>query len=213
MRGLAALALCLAPAMGVAQGLSLGEPVSSGFVQSAVLVIDFERAFSESAFGARIGAELESEGQAIAAENRRIEAELVEEERSLTQRRPAMEAGAFRVLAEAFDEKVQRLRREQDEKARSLGARSEAARRQFAEAARPVLGTLMQQASAAVILELRAVFVAADAIDVTDEAIELIDGAIGDGSALTPAPEAVPESPAQPAPPETPASPAAPAAD
>jgi Skp family chaperone for outer membrane proteins len=204
-RGLAALALCLAPMMGAAQALSLGEPVNPSFVQSAVLVIDFERAFAESAFGARISAELEAEGQAIAAENRRIEAELVEEERSLTQRRATMESGAFRVLAEAFDEKVQRLRREQDEKARSLGSRGEAARRQFAEAARPVLGALMQEAGAAVILELRAVFVAVDAIDVTDEAVDRIDTAIGDGGALTPSPQTTPEIPAPPATPEAPA--------
>ena len=101
---LAALALGLAPVMGAAQGLSLGEPVNPSVIQSSVLVIDFERAFAESAFGTRIVAMLEAEGQAIAAENRRIEAELVDEERSLSDRRSTMEPQAFRVLGEGFEE-------------------------------------------------------------------------------------------------------------
>lgn len=162
------------------------QQLQPGVPQSPVLIVEPERLFSQSAFGQRVGAQLEAEGAAIAAENRRIEAELTDEERALTERRPSLPAAEFRALADAFDEKVEALRREQDAKARSLGARTEAFRRQFLNAAQPVLVQLMREAGAAVIVERRAVFLSADAVDITDIAVERIDSAIGDGGDLAP---------------------------
>ena len=159
-------------------------------VQSPVLVIEFDRFFEQSAFGRRVAIERDAEGAAIAAENRRIESELTTEERELTERRASLEPEEFRALADAFDEKVQRLREEQDTKARAFGARSDEARRQFIAAAQPVLEGLMRDAGAAVILERRTVFVAAEAVDVTDLAIKRIDLAIGDGREAPVAPDA-----------------------
>jgi Skp family chaperone for outer membrane proteins len=161
-------------------------PFAPGVVQSPILVIDFERAFDQSAFGRRVNAEIETEGRSIAAENRRIEAELIEEERQLTDLRPTLSPEDFRNLANAFDEKVQRLRSEQDAKARAVGTRSEEARRQFLMAVEPVLEGVLREAGAALILERRAVFVSIDAIDVTDRAIALIDQEIGSGEAASP---------------------------
>ena len=183
MRGLIpGLCLVLALAAPALRAQSAGGPLDPGVVQSPVLVIEFDRVFGQSAFGRRVSAELEAEGAEIAAENRRLEAELTEEERRLTERRPTMAAEDFRALASAFDEKVQSLRQQQDAKARSLNQRSEEARRQFLAVAEPVLDRLMRESGAAVILERRTVFVAADAIDVTDDAIALIDAAIGTGA-------------------------------
>lgn len=166
-----------------AQGLSAGVP------QSEVLVVEPDRLFAESAFGRRLSSEIEAEGTQIAAENRRIEAELTSEERDLTDRRAALPIEEFRALADAFDEKVQRLRREQDAKARALGTRTEEAQGRFLVAVQPVLAALMQEAGAVAILERRAVFLSADLIDITDLAITQLDARIGDGSTLIPATE------------------------
>lgn len=171
------IALALASA-GAAQQLQQGLP------QSPVLTIEPERLFSESGFGKRVAAELEAEGARIAAENREIEASLIDEERALTERRAELPPDEFRTLADAFDEKVQRLRREQDTKARALGAKSDELRRRFLNAAQPVLAQMMRDAGAAVIIERRAIFLSADVIDITDEAIARIDVSIGDGQAL-----------------------------
>ncbi|MBV2360850.1 OmpH family outer membrane protein [Thalassococcus sp. CAU 1522] len=179
-RWLTVLALSLAAPAATAQ------TVSGGMVQSPILVIEFERVFEQSAFGRRVAAALESEGAEIAAENRRIEAELTEEERRLTEERASLSSEAFRALADAFDEKVQRLRREQDSKARALGARSEEEQRRFLAAAQPVLQQLMREAGAAVLVERRSVLLAADDVDITDIAISRVDAAIGDGSGLSP---------------------------
>lgn len=165
-------------------GAGVRGTLDGGVVQSPILVIDFERVFAESAFGRRLTAEMERQSAEIVAENRRIEAELTAEEERLTEQRARMAPEDFRVLAEAFDEKVQRLRQEQDAKAAALGQQTSDTRNAFLQNARPVLQTLMREANAAIVLERRTVFVAADAIDITDEVIEEIDARVAASDAL-----------------------------
>lgn len=160
----------------VLQAQQLGVP------QSEILTISSERLFSDSAFGQRIAREVEAESRILAAENRRIEAELTAEERDLTVRRPDMDPSAFRSLADAFDEKVQSNREAQDTKTRALSQKSDVARVEFLQAARPILALLMRETGASVVLERASVFLSADATDITDLAIARIDAAIGDGS-------------------------------
>lgn len=153
-----------------------------GVPQSDILTISSERLFSDSAFGRRIAREIEAESRVLATENRRIEAELTAEEKDLTAQRPDMEPVAFRVLADAFDEKVQSNRAVQDAKARTLAQKGDAGRGDFLQSARPVLALLMRETGASIILERSSVFLSADATDITDLAIARIDAAIGDGS-------------------------------
>ncbi|MCR8547307.1 OmpH family outer membrane protein [Salipiger sp. P9] len=178
-----ALKICaLALGLGLAGSVATAQDaVRPGVVQSAILTVEFDRLFAESAYGRRVAATLEEEGAAIAAENRRLEAELTAEEKALTEKRATLSPSEFRALASAFDEKVQALRREQDAKARALGNLSEDRRRQFVTVVEPVLARLMREAGAAVILDKRTVFLAAGVIDITDTAIARIDAEIGDG--------------------------------
>ncbi|MBY6005999.1 OmpH family outer membrane protein [Salipiger bermudensis] len=179
-----ALRLCaLALGLGWAAGTASAQDAAPGIVESAILTVEFDRLFSESAYGERVARTLEAEGAEIAAENRRIEAELTAEERALTEKRAELDALAFRELADAFDEKVQALRREQDAKARAIGELSEEERRRFIAAAEPVIDRIMREAGAVVILDKRSVFLSEDVIDITDAAIARIDAAIGDGAA------------------------------
>ena len=153
-----------------------------GLPQSAILTISPEKVFSESLFGKRMLAEIDQAGRSLAAENRRIEAELAEEEKALTEQRPDMEADAFRAKADAFDQKAQRIRGEQRDKVVALNKRGDEARRAFLSAIRPVLQQIMQESGAGIILERSNVFLSANATDVTAIAIERIDAAIGDGT-------------------------------
>lgn len=155
-----------------------------GLPQSSFLTIESDRMFSDSLFGQRIANEIEAESAVLAAENRRMEAELTAEEKDLSQRRATMEADAFRALANAFDEKVQGIRRTQDAKARALNQKADKARVTFLRAARPVLEALMRETGAGVVLERSSVFLSANSTDITDTAIARIDAAIGDGASL-----------------------------
>ena len=178
VRVLALLAMlgCGGAVVPAAQAQQLGLP------QSAILTISSDRLFNESEFGKRVGREIEADGRVLAAENRRIEAELTEEEQALTDRRASMDPTEFRALADAFDEKVQFIRTAQDAKLRALDQRSDEARAQFFEAARPVLGNLMRETGAGVILERASVFASASATDITDLAISRMNEAIGEGA-------------------------------
>jgi len=153
-----------------------------GAPSSSILTISSDRLFVDSAFGRRVAGELEARSAVLSAENRRIEAELEAEEQDLTERRSEMEAEAFRVLADAFDQKVQQIRSEQEAKNRELSVFREGARIEFLNAAAPILETVMRESGAAIILERSSVFLSANATDITDLAIERIDLILGDGA-------------------------------
>jgi Skp family chaperone for outer membrane proteins len=167
------LAVLIAALAGPAGGQSpqLGLP-------PPVLIIDADRLLAESAFGSAVAAEVEAAVRELTEENRRIEAELLAEERALTERRAALSPDEFRPLADAFDAKVERLRAEQDEKERALAEVGEAGRQRFFAAAVPILSDIVRERGALVLLERREVFLSADAIDITDEAIVRIDAAL-----------------------------------
>lgn len=171
-----------AAALAAAFGVLAAAVPAQEVVKSPILTVEADRLFNESLYGQRLTEEIEVAGSEISAENRQIEAALTAEEKSLTEQRANLPTAEFRKLADAFDEKVQSIRQEQDAKGRALAARTEDVRRDFLEAAQPVLGELMREAGAAVLIERRNVFLSADAIDVTDEAIERINARLGTGA-------------------------------
>ena len=151
-------------------------------VVSPVLTIDSDRMFRESAFGMRVAAQAETRLTELATENRQIEADLESEEGQLTVKRSELEPADFRALADAFDKKVQDTRAAQVAKGRAINEGLDREREVFLAAAAPVLEQLMREAGAAVILERRSVFVSASAIEITQDAIALLDKTLGDGT-------------------------------
>ncbi|WP_299041517.1 OmpH family outer membrane protein [uncultured Tateyamaria sp.] len=151
-------------------------------VRSPILTIDSERFYRDSAFGQRVLQEIEAQTTALSEDNRKIQAELEAEEQALTEQRSELEPEAFRELADAFDARVEVIRRDRDARNRGIASLLEQNRDRFLASAAPVLETIMRDAGAAVILEQRSVFVSANAIDITDLAIERMNGFLGDGS-------------------------------
>ena len=150
---------------------------------SAILVVDRARMFAESAFGM---ASLERERLAATAleeENAGIQAKLVAEEQELTVLRQTLSATDFSARATAFDEKVERIRAEQDAKARDLVRIRDEDGKAFQRAALPVLGEMMAALGAQVLLDKSAVILSLSTVDVTDEAIARVDAALGAGVA------------------------------
>jgi Skp family chaperone for outer membrane proteins len=200
--------------LGAGAAFAQAQPAPQVELPPPVLTIDADRLLAESAFGRALAAEVDAAAQALAEENRRIEAELLAEEKDLTERRAMMSPDEFRPMADAFDEKVQRLRTEQDEKERALADLREEGRQRFFREAVPVLSEIVREQGALVLLDRRDVFLSADAIDITDVAIARIDAAVappdetapdvapGGTAPVTPAPEDAPDgtAPAAPAP-------------
>jgi Skp family chaperone for outer membrane proteins len=165
-----------------------------------ILTLDKERLFSGSRFGQAITRAVEVEVAALTAENRQIDAALEAEERELTEKRPTMTPAEFRVLADAFDEKVTALRSAQDGKSKALTRMRDEGRQRFFEAAVPILAALMQDMGALAILSNEAVILSFDRIDMTDEAIARLDAALGDGADILPSPDASPSEDPAPSP-------------
>lgn len=168
-------------------------------VATPVLTLDQERLFQSSEAAKRISAEIEEQTLALAAENRRIEAELSAEELDLTEARPTLDPEEFRALADAFDDKVQRIRAEQDAKERALQQQRENDRQEFLSRISPVLAEIARERGALVILDRRVVLLSADAVDITDVAIARIDAAFAP-SPETPSPDPAPTPAPDPAP-------------
>lgn len=145
---------------------------------SPILTLDPERLYVRSRAAASGLAAIEAQAEALATENREIEAALAAEELDLTEKRPDMEPAAFRKLADAFDEKVQIIRDEQDAKAGELQRLRDDERQAFLQRARPVLAEIARERGAYIVLDRRSVFLSADQIDITDEAILRMDAAL-----------------------------------
>lgn len=157
------------------------EPVQG----ASVLTIDPERLFAETAFGRRAIGEIERRAAELAAENRRIETDLIAEERELTDRRPTLPVDEFRALADAFDTKVDEIRAAQDAKLREVQGLREDAQQAFFGQIGPILAQILNERQALVVMDRRNVFAASEAADITDIAIARIDAEIGDGSGVS----------------------------
>ncbi|MFV2052847.1 OmpH family outer membrane protein [Aliiroseovarius sp. YM-037] len=157
---------------------------------NGILTVEPERLYAESMFGQKIEAELDQARSALIAENQALDTSLSEEEASLAERRPTMPADEFRQLADAFDEKVQGIRETQENKSKELTQRRESSRQEFFSTVIPILAEITEARGAVAVLERRVVLLAADSIDITDQAIARIDAELGDGEGVEdPAPK------------------------
>lgn len=163
-------------------GLCVGAPWAATAqeveVASPVLTLDQERLFQGSGLSQRVSEEIDRLSQELAEENARIEAELVAEELALTEQRPTLDPDAFRDLADAFDQKVQALRAEQDAKLLRLQQLRDEEQQMFLRQITPVLTAIVRERGAVIVLDRRAVVLSADAIDITEEAIRRVNAAL-----------------------------------
>lgn len=165
---LSALAIALA-------GPLAAQDAAPTVVATTILTLDQDRFFLESSFGKATIAREQEATRILEAENGKIEAELIAEEQDLTNRRPTLPAAEFTTLASAFDAKVERIRGEQDAKARALTQGRDKERQEFLRVAVPVLGELMSEKGAIAILDKTMIILSLSAIDITDEAIAKVD--------------------------------------
>jgi Skp family chaperone for outer membrane proteins len=164
--------------------------------QSAVLTVDPERMFAETRLGRSLTSKLETAQQEFLAENKQLETALEAEEKELTDRRPSLSPAEFRKLADAFDLKAEEIRNARLAKSRNLATQRLEDSQNFLNAVKPVIGDLMVEMGALVILDQKSVFLSFKQVDVTDRAIARIDAILDDK--LQPKP--TPTSPPNPAP-------------
>lgn len=148
---------------------------------SPIMIVDFERVFSESLYGQRITADLNAERERVQAENDRLAEELLAEESALTEARGAMDPEAFREAATAFDERAQSVRASREAEQDRLVTLRDNERARFVERIQPLMSEMMIERGAVVTMDRRAVIEALDTANATEEAIEVINAVLGDG--------------------------------
>jgi Skp family chaperone for outer membrane proteins len=167
-------------------GLLCAVPLAAQEAATVILTLDQERLFLESDIGRASLAREEASARALEAENKRIEADLVAEEQALTDLRKTLPPDEFAERATAFDQKVERIRTEQDQKARDLARNRDAERQEFLRVAVPVLGELLNDKGAVAIIDKAALILSRSSIDVTEEAIARVNAALAAGTKPAP---------------------------
>lgn len=150
----------------------------------AVLTVDQEAMYRQSAWGQRAERQIAQQSRQVAADNDKAFAALVADEDALTSARATLAPDEFRKRAAAFDQRVTAVRQERDAARADLARMAERDRVLFFQAAAPVLGRVMRARGARVVLDQRTVLISDERIDMTAATIEALDSALGDGSAI-----------------------------
>ena len=163
-----------------AKRLTLSVPLY-GTENSVLFTVDLDKLLRASNFGKSIIRANNSARKALQNENEKLEAELLSEEKELSNLRKSLSADDFRIKAIEFDEKVTNIRRQQSEKEKSLveGARKEEA--VFLKQIYPLLYELLSQRGGSVLVDQRNVILWDNSVDLTDDAIEVINRTLGNG--------------------------------
>ncbi len=156
-------------------GLIAGLPATAQDNHTSIVVVDLNRLVNETEMGAMLFAEIEDRGLELQAENDRIFAELRSEEQSLAALRPSMSVEDFQVAANGFDARVQQIRTQQDEKQRAYEQMRATGSERIVQSALPILNEIMTRRGADVVLQTGVVIVARPQVDITDEAIVMLD--------------------------------------
>ena len=162
----------------LAQDLASADPIGDAkksAYRSPILTISPEGVYAGSKFGDTIKRRADALAIQLAQENDRLEADLTQEEKDLTELRRTMAADLFAPMAAAFDQKVERVRNAQEEKSRQLNQKVETNRKYFFDSILQILAEIMKKYGANLIVDKSVVFASFDRIDVTDEAIIFID--------------------------------------
>jgi Skp family chaperone for outer membrane proteins len=166
------LLCCLLAAPAGAQ--QLGYPVPRAETPP-FLVIEQDRLLTDSLYGQDVIAKNETEARALREESQALDRAFEEEERQLTERRAELPPAEFRELADAFDAKVVRARREQDAKAAALTRRVETRQREFFGRVGPVLLEILEETEAVAVFDQRNVLISKQDLNITDEVIKRLD--------------------------------------
>ena len=129
------------------------------------LFINQERILTGSRGGRQLLAEEDRQRDALRSESRALDSAFEAEERRLTEQRPTLPPEEFRALADAFDARVVKARRDQDARASALAQEFDLRRRQFYARVAPILVNIMDRYGAKAIFDENSVLLADQSLE------------------------------------------------
>ena len=134
----------------------------------------------QTLIGKKIIAEDNIARQNLQSENDELEENLLFEEKELSDMRKTLTLDEFRIKAQEFDKKVTIIRTEQGQKEQYLIAENRKNENDFFKKIYPLLYGLLSEKGGLILLDQRNAVLWDSSVDLTKDAINLIDRVLGD---------------------------------
>ena len=154
--------------------LSFSGPVF-GSEKASFYTVDMNKLLKQTAIGKKLISDNNSLKQSLQNENDALQAELLLEEKDLSELRSSLSADEFRPKALAFDQKVTIIRLEQAQKEENLLRDIRKKESDFYKNIYPILYKLLSEHGGLILLDQRNVVLWDSSVDITDEAIDMIN--------------------------------------
>ena len=152
-----------------------------GADSSNVFTIDMSKLLRFSDFGKKINLEKNIALKKLQSENRKLEVELLSEEKELSKLRKVLSSEEFRPKALEFDEKVSLIRTDQAKKEEDLKNSARKKESEFLRKIYPILYELVLERGGLVLLDQRNVVLWDSSVDITNDAIDEINQFVSEG--------------------------------
>ncbi len=149
--------------------------------KSVLFTVDMSKLLRSSDFGKNIIANNNAARQNLQNENNDLEEKLLIEEKELSELRKTLSIDEFRPKALEFDKKVTIIRKGQREKEENLNKKVRREETDFFKKIYPILYELLIERGGLVLVDQRNAILWDNSVDLTDEAIALINQALVSG--------------------------------
>ncbi|MHA3913358.1 OmpH/Skp family outer membrane protein [Halovulum sp. GXIMD14793] len=150
-----------------------------------LLTVELENVLQQSEYGKSVLEEEASRIDALRQRGREIDSNFESEELRLTEQRATLPAEEFRKLADEFDARVIATRAELQQLGRALEQENQRRRQMFFNNVTPILVGILEETGATAIVEHRALLVARQDLNITQEVIKRLDQAYRAGQVPT----------------------------
>ena len=149
--------------------------------KSVLFTVDMSKLLRSSDFGKNIIAVNNAARQNLQNENNNLEEKLLIEEKELSELRKILSIDEFRPKALEFDKKVTIIRKGQREKEENLNKKVRREEADFFKKIYPILYELLIERGGLVLVDQRNAILWDNSVDLTDDAIALINQALASG--------------------------------
>ena len=149
--------------------------------KSVLFTVDMSQLLRSSDFGKNIIANNNAARQNLQNENNDLEEKLLIEEKELSELRKTLSIDEFRPKALEFDKKVTIIRKGQREKEENLNKKVRREETDFFKKIYPILYELLIERGGLVLVDQRNAILWDNSVDLTDDAIALINQALASG--------------------------------
>ena len=156
----------------VAQPLSAAE-------KSELFTVDMTKLLRSSEFGKNIIAANNIARKKLQSENEELEKKLLLEEQELSELRKTLSVEKFRPKALEFDKRVSMIRAEQGNKEELLNKKVRKEESEFFKRIYPLLYEILIEKGGLILVDQRNIILWDNSVDITEDAIEAINQALG----------------------------------